>query len=91
MIERIGIKEHFDLCNLLLSNVKKNEKKYDYPFCFEITDARSKKTFLLQGDTEYETEEWICTIQNAISDRISTFQEKTDLSDKINGNKIKNN
>ncbi len=91
MIERIEIKEHFDLCNLLLSNVKKNEKKYDYPFCFEITDARSKKTFLLQGDTEYETEEWICTIQNAISDRISTFQEKTDLSDKINGNKIQNN
>lgn len=91
MIERIEIKEYYDLCNLLLSNVKKNEKKYEYPFCFEITDASSKKTFILQGDTEYETEEWICTIQNAISDRISTFQEITDLNDKKNGNKIQNN
>jgi Arf-GAP/coiled-coil/ANK repeat/PH domain-containing protein len=79
MIERIDIKEYYDLCNLLLSNVKKNEKKYEYPFCFEITDASTSKTFLLQADTEYETEEWICTVQNAISDRISNFHEIKDF------------
>ena len=79
MIERIDIKNYNDLCNLLLSNVKKNEKKYEYPFCFEITDASTSKTFLLQAYTEYETEEWISAVQNAISDRISNFHEIKDI------------
>lgn len=74
-IEKIDINEHFDLCNLLLSNVKKNEKKYEYPFCFEIIDASSKKNYILQADTEYEAEEWISSIQNAISDSISNFND----------------
>ncbi len=75
MIERIEVKEYYELCNLLLSNVKKIDTKYEYPFCFEITDASTNKTFLLQAETEYEKDEWVCTIQNAISDRISNFHD----------------
>ena len=43
MIEVIDINEYNDLCNLLLSTVKKLDKKYEYPFCFEIIDASTKK------------------------------------------------
>ena len=81
-VENIDINEYFDLCNLLLSNVKKNEKKYEYPFCFEIVDASSKKNYILQADTEYETEEWISSIQNAISDSISNFQDNKEVNEK---------
>ena len=79
MIDKIEINEHYNLCNLLLSNVKKHEKNYEYPFCFEITDASSKKNYILQAETENEVEEWICTIQNAISDSISNFNDNTEL------------
>ena len=73
---RFRINEYNDLCNLLLSTVKKLDKKYEYPFCFEIIDASTKKNYILQADTECEEDEWICSIQNAISDSISNFQEK---------------
>ena len=79
MVERIDLTEERILCNLLLSNVKKIEKKYELPFCFEIVDASSKKNYILQADTEYEADEWINTIQNAISDRISTFQDNNEI------------
>ena len=79
MIEKIDLNEQYNLCNLLLSNVKKNEKNYEYPFCFEITDASSKKNYILQAETQNEVEEWICTIQNAISDSISNFNVNSEL------------
>ena len=37
---------------------------------------QQKKNYILQADTECEEDEWICSIQNAISDSISNFQEK---------------
>jgi hypothetical protein len=88
MIERIDLNDYSDLCNLLLSNVKKSEKKYEYPFCFEIVDASTKKNYILQANTEYETEEWVCSIQNAISDRISNFKDKNEKN--VKNNEIKN-
>ena len=88
MIERIDLNDYSDLCNLLLSNVKKSEKKHEYPFCFEIVDASTKKNYILQANTEYETEEWVCSIQNAISDRISNFKDKNEKN--VKNNEIKN-
>ena len=90
MIEKIDINEYFELCNLLLSNVKKNEGKYEYPFCFEIVDATTKKSYLLQADTEYEADEWISTLQNAISFLISNFQDPNSTAKKEEKNEIKN-
>lgn len=90
MIEKIDVNEYFVLCNLLLSNVKKNDEKYEYPFCFEIIDASSKKSYLLQADTEFEAEEWIITIQNAISFLISNFKEPNAAVKMEEKNEIKN-
>ena len=91
MIERIDLSAHYNLCNLLLSNVRKNEKKYEFPFCFEIVDASTKKNYILQADTEYEADEWVNAIQNAITDNISNnFKENdensSEQSDKNNLN-----
>ena len=88
MIERIDLNDYYEFCNLLLSNVKKTEKKYEYPFCFEIVDASSKKNYILQANTEFELEEWVCSIQNAISERISTFNDKSEIKNKINSSLI---
>jgi len=82
MIEKIEINEYFELCNLLLSNVKKNDAKYEYPFCFEIVDASTKKSYILQADTEYEADEWISTLQNVISYLISNFQDPNSTTKK---------
>ena len=90
MIEKIELNEYFELCNLLLTNVKKNEAKYEYPFCFEIVDATTKKTYILQADTEYEADEWISTLQNEISFLISNFQDPNSNVKKEEKNEIKN-
>ena len=90
MIEKIEFNEYFELCNLLLTNVKKNEAKYEYPFCFEIVDATTKKTYILQADTEYEADEWISTLQNEISFLISNFQDPNSNVKKEEKNEIKN-
>ena len=63
----------FTLCNLLLSNVKKNEKEYEYSFCFEIISAVNKKSFILQAETERDAEEWLSAIRNAIANSISNY------------------
>ena len=90
MIEKIELNEYFELCNLLLTNVKKNEAKYEYPFCFEIVDATTKKTYILQADTECEADEWISTLQNEISFLISNFQDPNSNVKKEEKNEIKN-
>ena len=87
MIERIDLNSHYNLCNLLLSNVRKIEKKYEFPFCFEIVDASTKKNYILQADTEYETDEWVNTIQNAITDNISNNFKDNDENSSEQGDK----
>jgi len=61
------------LVNLLLSNVKRNDKDYEFPFCFEVISASNKKAFLLQAETEKEAEEWHISIRNAIASSISQY------------------
>ena len=90
MVEKIDLNEHYKLCNLLLSNVKKIEKNYEYPFCFEIVDASTKKNYILQADTEKDANEWICAIQNAISDSISNFNYNSELKNKKKDNNNNN-
>ncbi len=71
--EHLDLTKSFTLCNLLLSNVKKNDKDYDYSFCFEIISAANKKSFILQAETERDSEEWLSAIRNAIASSISNY------------------
>lgn len=73
--DQIDLSKNYTLCNLLLSNVKKTEKDYDYPFCFEIISVNHKKTFLMQAEVEKESEEWQCSIRNAIAQSISQYKD----------------
>ena len=97
MIDKIDPKEKYEICNLLLSNVKKVEKENSYPFCFEINIANPRKTFLFQAETEYEMEEWVSAITNSISEQISGFNENKvqnnikDSKDKNDNKKNKSN
>jgi hypothetical protein len=68
--------------------LKKFKKKNKYLFCFKMVDEPKKKNYILQANTEYETEEWVCSIQNAISDRISNFKDKNEKN--VKNNEIKN-
>ena len=63
----------YNLVNLLLSNVKRDEKNYEYPFCFEIISAGNKKAIFLQGENEKEAEEWYLCVRNAIGNSISQY------------------
>ena len=85
IIDFVDIDTSFEICKLLFSNVKKYEKNNHYPFCFEVNAANTKAGYIFQADTEYEMEEWISVITNAISGQISDFKE-----DK-NDNKISKN
>ena len=85
VLDKVDTENSYDICKLLFSNVKKYEKNSSYPFCFEVNAANTKTGYILQAYTEYEMEEWISAITNAISNQISDFKE-----DKSN-NKIKNN
>ena len=66
IFDNIDTKESFEICNLLLSNVQKEEKENAYPFCFFINNANSQKPFKFQAETEYELEEWISAITNSV-------------------------
>ncbi len=61
------------LVNLLLSNVKRSDKEYEFPFCFEVISASNKKAYLFQAESEKEAEEWHLSIRNAIANSISQY------------------
>ena len=82
MIDKINTKESYEICNLLLSNVKKIEKEKTYPFCFEINNANLRKAYKFQAETEYEMEEWISSITNAINEQIIGFDEYKNKNNK---------
>lgn len=85
--EQIDTSSYFELCNLLFCNVRKNDKDYEYPFCFEVISANLKKTFIFQAETENEAEEWINAIRNSISNVISSYNDNdNNLND--NNNKL---
>ena len=75
----IDISKPIVLCNLLLSNVKKNDKEYDYPYCFEIISVNNKSSFLLQAETEVGAEEWFYCLRNAISNSISYYKDTPNI------------
>eukprot|EP01117_Protostelium_nocturnum_P006686 TRINITY_DN2408_c0_g1_i4.p1 TRINITY_DN2408_c0_g1~~TRINITY_DN2408_c0_g1_i4.p1 ORF type:complete len:653 (-),score=236.18 TRINITY_DN2408_c0_g1_i4:38-1996(-) len=54
--------------NLLLCSVKEKHD-IDRRFCFEVISP--DKSFLLQAEDEEKMKEWICVIQNAISDLLN--------------------
>jgi len=74
------------ISNLLLSNVKKNDKEYDYPFCFEVVSAANKKAFLFQANTEREATEWFFVIRNAIFSSISGYNNSSTGNESSNSN-----
>jgi hypothetical protein len=69
----IETSKFYNLVNLLLSNVKRDDKNYEYPFCFEIISAGNKKAIFLQGENEKEAEEWYLCVKNAIGNSISQY------------------
>lgn len=77
------------LVNLLLSNVKRNDREYEFPFCFEVISASNKKAFLLQAENEKEAEEWHISIRNAIANSISQYNNPNNPNN--NGNHNLNN
>ena len=80
IVDNVDTETTYDICKLLFSNVKKCDKNYPYPFCFEVNVASTKTGYVFQADTEFELDEWISAITNAISWQISDFD----------GNKIDN-
>ena len=90
MNEKIDTSECYEVCNLLFSNAKKVDKLNYYPFCFEIINANTRKTYKFQADTEYELEEWLIAITNAISEQIINFDEKTYQNKNDDKNNINN-
>ena len=87
-IDYVDIETKYDICQLLFSNVKKCIKSH-YPFCFEVNVANTKACYIFQADTEYEMEEWISAITNAISGQISEFNG--DQNDNKTNNETNNN
>lgn len=79
--DQVDLSNHFTLCNLVLSNAKRNEKEYDFPYCFELICATNKKSFILQGETEKEAEEWVFAIRNAIASSISAYKNQSPKKD----------
>ena len=85
VIDKVDTENSYDICKLLFSNVKKYEKNSLYPFCFEVNTANTKTGYIFQAYTEYEMEEWISAITNAISNQISDFKDdKSNNKNKIN-------
>ena len=72
----VDLSKSYELCNLLFSNVKRNDKEYEYPFCFELISANLKKTFLLQAQSDNDADQWVTAIRDAISNQISTYKAK---------------
>ena len=81
ILDKIDISITYEICNLLLSNVKKVDKLNSYPFCFEIYNANSQKAFTFQAETEYDMEEWINAITNVISEQIISFDKNKEKND----------
>ena len=74
-IEKINPDDTTIICSLLFCNVKQFEKNYNYPFCFEVVNGKTQKTFFFQAETEYESLEWINSIQNAIGNQIMLLDD----------------
>ena len=81
IIDQVDTGTIFEISKLIFSNVKKCEKNYFYPFCFEVNSANTKNSYIFQAETEYEMEEWISSITNAISGQISDFSENKNAED----------
>jgi len=77
--DSIDTTKPYTLVNLLLSNVKRNDKDYEFPFCFEVISASNKKAFLLQAENEKEAEEWHLSIRNAIANSISQYNNPNNI------------
>jgi len=88
--ENIDTSKPYTLVNLLLSNVKRNDKEYEFSFCFEIISASNKKAFTLQAESEKEAEEWHISIRNAISNSISKYNNNPQ-GNNIGGQNVTNN
>ena len=88
-IEKINPGETTVICSLLFCNVKQCDKNYNYPFCFEIINAKNQKTFIFQAETEYEAQEWIYTIQNAIGNQIILLNDINEIGSKTERHSIK--
>ena len=88
-IEKINPGETTVICSLLFCNVKQCDKNYNYPFCFEIINAKNQKTFIFQAETEYEAQEWIYTIQNAIGNQIILVDDNNEIDSKTERHSIK--
>ena len=82
MIDSVDITNAYIISKLLFSNVKKSDNLY--PFCFEVNTANTKMTYIFQAETEYDMEEWISTISNAISEQISGFNEGKNNNEDLN-------
>ena len=82
MIDSVDITNSYIISKLLFSNVKKSDNLY--PFCFEVNTANTKMTYIFQAETEYDMEEWISTISNAISEQISGFNEGKNNNEDLN-------
>ena len=87
LIDNIDTSNSYEICNLLLSNVKKADNNSSYPFCFEI-NTNTRKSYTFQCDTEYDMEEWVASITNAISEQIIGFDGN---NTKIQNSTKKNN
>ena len=55
-IDQIDLKTQKKICDLLFCNVKKIDKDYDYPYCFELIGANLKKTYIFQADSNIDAE-----------------------------------
>ena len=89
-IDNFDLTKPFNLCNLLLSNVKRNDKEYDYSFCFEIISAANIKAFMFQAETEREAEEWVSSIRNAIASSISNYKNLPNKNESFTQTKKEN-
>ena len=80
--KKINLNEKLILCDLLLSNVKNNDKENSYPFSFEIINAAKKNIIFFQANNEQDQKEWINTIKNGIENEISNYSEKNNTNKK---------
>ena len=72
IIDNVDTSNSYEICNLLLSNVKKIESNTSPPFCFEI-NTNTRKSYVFQSETEYDLEEWVESIKSEINQQIISF------------------
>ena len=92
-IDQIDLKTQKKICDLLFCNVKKIDKDYDYPYCFELIGANLKKTYIFQADSNIDAEEWVNAIRNAVGNQISLYDDYNNNNENniINNNNNNNN